>query len=296
MEFRKLQYFESVARLNSFTKAAEELYVAQPTITTAIKRMEEELGVPLFVRDKRKVLLTYEGELFLEKARDVIERFDHAILDMQEMAANHDWVVNIGIVPISGSSLMGILYKGLTNKYPEIRYKILEMGSYGIMDAIDAGEMDIGYLVLRDSLPDMYEVCRVHKSELKVLVNIENPLAGKKRIRVEDLAEEKLIYFPKHSYVRQKMDAEFSRYKITPNILAEPIQMISLYNLVQRNAGVSFSVGEYYDSMIRTEGIVAIPLEEPIYCETGFIWKKGRNLNHAALKCLKYVQEHAEEL
>lgn len=296
MEFRKLQYFESVARHSSFTKAAEEMFVAQPTITTAIKRMEEELGVPLFVRDKRRVLLTYEGEVFLEKARDVIQRFDRAILDMQEMSADHDWTVNIGIVPISGSSLWAVLYKGLTDKYPNIRYKILEIGSYGIMDAVDAGEIEIGFLVLRDDAALKYEVSRVNKSELKILMNKENPLAGKERLKITDLEREKLIYFPKHSFVRQKMDAEFDRYGIMPTIFAEPLQMISVYNLIQRNAGVSFSVGDYYNSMVRAENIVAIPLEEPIYCETGFIWRKGRKLSPAAQKCLEYVQEHAGEL
>ncbi|NCB92623.1 MAG: LysR family transcriptional regulator [Clostridia bacterium] len=296
MEFRKLQYFESVARLSNFTKAAEELYVAQPTITTAIKRMEEELGVPLFVRDKRKVLLTYEGEVFLEKVKDILKRFDQAIFDMQEMSANHEWTVNIGIVPISGSSLLAVLYQGLTEKYPNIRYKILEIGSYGIEDAIKRGEMDIGYLILRDNMQEKYNICRVHKSELKVLVHIEHPLACRQSLSVRDLKDEKIIYFPQHSYVRQKMDAEFQRCGVVPNIFAEPVQMISLYNLVQHNAGISFSVGEYYDSMIRSEDIVAIPLEEPVYCETGFIWKKGEKLNYAAQRCLEYVQEHAEEL
>lgn len=296
MEFRKMQYFESVARLSNFTKAAEELHVAQPTITTAIKRMEEELGVPLLVRDKRNVVLTYEGEIFLEKVRDILSRIDRAVADMQAIANGREWTVNIGIVPISGSRLLAVLYRGFSEKYPQVRYKILELGSYGIMDAIDAGEMDIGFLVLRDETPERYEVCRVRKSELKILMHIENPLACRERISIEDLRDQKLIYFPKHSFVRQKMDAEFERCGIQPNILAEPIQMVAVYNLVQRNVGVSFAVGDDYDALIKSEDLVAIPLEEPIYCEMGFIWKKGGQLNQAARKCLKYAMEHAEEV
>ena len=296
MEFRKLQYFESVARFSNFTKAAEELHVAQPTITAAIKRMEEELGVPLFVRDKRKVLLTAEGEIFLEKITGILRQIDQVVADMQDLSENRDTTVNIGIVPMSGSSLMGLLYKGFSEKYPYIHFKILEIGSYGIMEAVEADEIDIGFLILRDDLEKNYEVCHVWKSELKILVHIENPLACKERLEITDLRDQKIIYFPRHSFVRQKMDAEFQRYGITPNILAEPVQMVSVYNLVQKNAGISFSMGEYYNSMIRSEDIVAIPLAQPIYGDTGFIWKKGRTLSRAAQRCLRYVQEHAREL
>lgn len=296
LEFRKLQYFESVARLHNFTKAAEELHVAQPTITAAIKRMEEELGVALFVRDKRNVVLTCEGELFLEKVKDILARIDCAVADMQEIAAGREWTVNIGIVPISGSRLLAVLYKGFAEQYPQVRYKILEVGSYGVMEAIDAGELDIGFLVLRDDTPDKYDICPVRRSELKILMHIENPLACKERLSIADLRDQKLIYFPKHSFVRQKMDVEFARYGITPRILVQPVQMISVYNLVQQNAGVSFAVGDDYSALIKSEDVVAIPLEEPVYCDMGFIWKKGGHLNRAARECLKFVLEHADEV
>ncbi len=296
MEFRKLQYFESVARLNNFTKAAEELHVAQPTITAAIKRMEEELGVALFVRDKRNVMLTCEGEIFLEDVKDILTRLDCAVAEIQEIAAGREWTVNIGIVPISGSRLMAILYKEFAEKYPQVRYKILEVGSYGVMEAINAGELDLGFLVLRDDMVSKYDICPVRRSELKILMNIENPLACQERISIEDLRDQKLIYFPKHSFVRQKMDVEFALHGIAPWILAQPIQMISVYNLVQQNAGVSFAIGDDYMALIKSEDIVAVPLKEPVYCDMGFIWKKGGNPNRAARKCLKFVLEHADEV
>ena len=103
MEFRRLEYFEAVARTGSFTKAAEELCVAQPTITTAIKRMEEELGVALLVRDKRSVMLTCEGKIFLEKVVDILERIEGSVKEMQEMSAANDWMLNIGVAPINGA-------------------------------------------------------------------------------------------------------------------------------------------------------------------------------------------------
>lgn len=294
MEFRKLQYFESVARWSSFTKAAEELHVAQPTITAAIKRMEEELGVPLFVRDRRSVVLTCEGEIFLGKVRDILGRIDQAVMDMQELGSQQDWTVNLGIVPISGAFLTAVLFKGFSSAYPQVRYKIMELGTYAIMDAIDQEEIDMGYVVLRDDMEEKYDICRVRKTELKVLVNIENPLAAKESLTVEEIGRENLIYFPKHSWVRQRMDAEFRRCRIVPKVITEPVQMIAVYSLVQHNVGISFAVGDVYQDMIRTEDIVSIPLAQPAYCETGFVWKKGKKLGRAARKCLNYVLEQSK--
>lgn len=294
MEFRKLQYFESVARWSNFTKAAEELHVAQPTITAAIKKMEEELGVTLFVRDKRSVVLTCEGEIFLEKVRDILMRIDQAVLDMQDLGMQQDWTVNLGIVPISGAFLTSVLFKGFSKAYPQVRYKIMELGTYAIMEAIDKDEIDMGYVILREDMEESYEICRVRKTELKVLVHRENPLAAKESLSVEEIGRENLIYYPKHSWIRQKMDAEFKRCKIVPKVVTEPVQMIAVYSLVQNNVGISFAVGDVYQNMIRTDDIVSLPLEQPAYCDTGFVWKKGKRLGRAARKCLDYVLEQSK--
>lgn len=295
MELRKLQYFESVARNGSFTKAAEELHVAQPTITAAIKRMEAELGVPLFVRDTRKVMLTYEGQYFLQKVTDILQRIDQAVADMQERAFDAEWKINLGVVPISGSRLISILYKDFAGQYPQVRCQLLELGTYGIMKAVDAGEIDLGFVILRDEILARYETCPIYKSEMKVLVNLHNPLASRPSLTIQDLAHQKLIYFPEHSFVRQRMDLEFRLHGVTPQILAQPVQMVTIYSLVQRNAGISFSIGDFYNEMIDCQDVVAIPLAEPIYCESGFVWKKGVSLNIAARKCLQFILDHREK-
>lgn len=296
MEIRKLQYFESVARLRNFTKAAEELHVAQPTITTAIKRMEEELGVMLFVRDKRSVALTCEGEIFLRKVQDILDRIDQAVLDMQKLSQGLDWNVNIGIVPISGAFLTSVLFKGFSSQYPQVRYKIFEVGTYGIMDAIDTDQLDLGYLILQDGTEDRYDICRIRKLELKVLVHREHPLAHRPALSIEEIGRENLIYYPVHSFIRKKMDGEFQRCGIKPRILIEPVQMISVYSLVQNNVGISFCLGDIYQSLARTEQMISIPLEQPIYCETGFVWKKGKRLGEGARKCLDFVREQSRSI
>lgn len=295
MELRQLEYFEAVSRLRSFTKAAAELHVSQPAITTAIKNLEEELGMALLVRDKRSVMLTWEGEVLRGKARDLLERFDQVVDDMREMKDSNEWVVNIGITPITGSFLNGLLYGGFSRECPKARFKVLELGSLGIQDAVDADEIDIGFLVLQENAEEKYDVRRIQKGVLKVLVHRDNPLSARDKLSAADLKDQKLIHLPEHSYIRKKLDIEFGRCGVSPEILAVPQQMVTLFNLVENNVGVSFALGDGYSLLIPREHIVSIPLDPPIYYETGFVWKKGRRIGKAARLCISYVEQHARE-
>lgn len=296
MEFRKLEYFEAVARTGSFTKAAEELCVAQPTITTAVKRMEEELGVTLLVRDKRSVMLTCEGKIFLEKVVDILGRIEDSVKEMQEMSAANDWILNIGVTPINGAFVTPALYRDFMESYPMARLQVMELGSYGIMEALDADEIELGYMVLREEgeILKNYETFIIKQGEMEVLVHKDHPLSRYKTISIEDLAGVPLIYLPTHSYIRQKIDAEFERCGLVPNILATPEQMVTTYNLVANHVGVSFALGDEFASLIRSEGMAAVPLSRPVRYKAGFVWKKGRVLSKAAKKCIHFIHEYFE--
>ncbi len=294
MEFRQLEYFAAVAGLSSFTGAAAKLHVSQPTITTCIKNMEEELGIPLLVRDKRRVMLTYEGEAFLVKAQAVLEQFEQMIQDTQELAGSYEQVLNMGITPVTGSFLNVTLYNGFFRENPDIKHQVLELGSIGIMEAIDSDEIDLGFLVIQEGMEERYDICRIQQGQLKALVHRDNPLSTLERISLKNLAGERLIYLPPHSYIRRKLDEEFRRLDITPNVLVCPQQMITAFNLVENNAGISFVLGDGYRPLVHNEDTAAIPLDPPIHYETGFVWKKGKRISRAAKRCIAYVQRWIE--
>lgn len=291
MEIRQLEYFEAVARLSSFTRAAESLHVSQPTITTSIKNMEVELGISLLVRDKRNVMLTAHGEIFLEKAKKVLEQFERMIEETQELAGNYEQMLNIGITPVTGSFLNAILYNGFFRENPWVKYKVLELGSLGIMEAIDSDEIDLGYLVIQEGMEEHYDVCRIQNGQLKALIHRDNPLSAMQKISIKYLAGEKLIYLPTHSYIRNKLDEEFKRLDLEPDILAIPQQMITAFNLVDHNAGISFVLGDGYQNFMHTQNVVSVPLDPPIRYITGFVWKKGKRISRAAKRCTAYVHQ-----
>lgn len=292
MELRKLEYFEAVARLNSFTKAAEELHVSQPTISLAIKKLEGDLGLHLFVRDKRSVELTYEGEALFGKVSAVLQKLDRVALEMQELAENGELTLNIGIAPISGAFLYEILYKHPWHGGRNIRYKILELGSYGILEALERDELDLGYIVLEGPIKAQYNTIKSKAGEIKILLSREHPLAAHQRVPANLLDGLPIIHYPKHAYISRKIEELSKDFHLTFQILATPVQMITVYDLVQKNIGASFVLGDSYLELTKGENLVAIPLNPPLYYETGFVWKKSRPLPKSARMLIAYVNDN----
>lgn len=295
MELRHLEYFHAVAELASFTRAAEQLHVSQPAITTAVKHPEEELGVTLFVRDKRRVMLTYEGRLFLEKTLPPIQNLKLAMQDIQKMSSDYDRILNIGLTPVAGAQLAANLYGGFSALHPDIHFQLLEMGTFGVMDAIDRDEIDIGYLVILEQARTRYGTCGVEKGLIRAVMHRDHPLAVQQTVSVGQLAGEPIISLPSHSFLWKNVDEAYAARGLKPRVICAPQQMFTVFNLIQQNVGISFTLGDNFTSVMRTENLVSIPLEPPIPFVVGFVWKKEKKLNRAARQCIAYVRENMEK-
>lgn len=144
MDLAQLRYFLSVADNLSFTRAAEELYVSQPTVSKQIALMEKELGTKLFSRDNQGVRLTYTGRMLRPDFRDALALIDTAVQKAAKTTADLQGQINIGI-----SSMMDINYimpgflRAFTQVYPEIRLKITSHPFSGLQKKLDGGELDV---------------------------------------------------------------------------------------------------------------------------------------------------------
>src|ERR1700755_2615591 len=102
MDVRSLRYCMAIAHLGSFTRAAEALHVAQPALSVSVKKLEEELGVTLFVRNARKVVPTVEGEILLKRAQRIFTEMDYAKREIEDSVELRSGIVNIGMPPMFG--------------------------------------------------------------------------------------------------------------------------------------------------------------------------------------------------
>ncbi|MDQ3809635.1 MAG: LysR family transcriptional regulator, partial [Chloroflexota bacterium] len=143
MEVHQLAYFESVSRHLHFTRAAEELHVAQPSVSQQIRKLEHELGTPLFHRMKRHVALTEAGALFLRHARAILQQMEEARVEVQELSGLRKGRLAVGAPPSVGTHLFPRALAAFSRQHPGIALTFREGGSRTLLQLLEDGELDL---------------------------------------------------------------------------------------------------------------------------------------------------------
>ncbi|MFV0414692.1 MAG: LysR family transcriptional regulator, partial [Oscillospiraceae bacterium] len=152
MKLLQLEYFCAACRFGNITKASQALHISQPAITSAIKELENEFGVTLISRKSRGFTLSYEGELLLRRAESLLEQADTLRRTMQEAGKNRK-LLRLGVPPMVGTCFFPEIYKSFHISHPEIHFTTQEDGSENLLEALNAGLLDILILPL-NALPN----------------------------------------------------------------------------------------------------------------------------------------------
>lgn len=162
MELSWMNSFITVAKEESFRKAADVLFVSQPTVTVHIKSLEKELGVPLFERNNRYVKLTEEGRRFMDHASKMIALYEDGIEDMNSFSQGYRRKLRLAISPSIADTIMPTILKGYLRKHPEIEIDVEIMESVDIERAVLEEKVDIGFSLIQSASDqlmahDLYE-------------------------------------------------------------------------------------------------------------------------------------------
>lgn len=195
MEIRQLRYFEVVARTLNFSRAAEELFIAQPALSRQIQKLEEELGVMLIDRGSRPLKLTRPGLFFYEQAPQLLARLEELKRATQRLdAENREWI-GIGFVPSVLYGNVPRLIQTFSSQNRQIDITLVEMVSAEQGDALKSGRIDLGFGRL--AIPDDAVENEVLADEsLIAAVSSQSPLARLDKISLSHLVSETLILYP----------------------------------------------------------------------------------------------------
>ena len=186
MELRHLRYFIAVAEELNFSKAALKLYTAQPSLSQQIKDLEEDVGVRLLNRTKRKVELTEEGAVFLEQARLTLAQAEKAVAMARQVSQAKQQLLRIGFVPVAEIKVFPYVLPNLRVQNPELKIELLSLNNLEQMRAIKKGELDISFT--RHNFQDNeIESKFVFREPLFFVLPKEHPLAKYEKIPVKAL-------------------------------------------------------------------------------------------------------------
>ena len=291
MELRVLQYFLAVAREQSISAAAESLHLSQPTLSTQLKAMEQELGKQLLIRGtkgSRKVTLTEEGMILRKRAEeilDLVKKTENEISLSDETIAGD---VYIGSGETDIVRLIARAAQSLQDKYPDIHYHIASGNAVYVMEQLDKGLIDFGLLYTPVD-PSKYDSVEIPIRDVwGVLMRRDSPLAEKNAIAPEDLWDKPLILSQQPS--DDWVIAKWLKSDITK------LNVVATYNLVY-NASLlvdeGFGYALCFDKLINTEGsgLCFRPLEPRLEATAFLVWKKYQIMPKAADRFLKQLQE-----
>ena len=272
MELRQLEYFQMASRLKNITRAAERLRVSQPNITVAIKKLESELGIQLFDRSQKQLSLTPEGAVFLGRVEVALRSIQDAVLEVNDYKQLQKGTIKIGIPPMMGAYLFPKIFSSFQRRYSHLDVYLHEEGSVAIREQLERDELDFGIIIIPEAAPNL-RLLPMARSQIVCCVQEDSPLAARKAITMQDIEDSSLIMLKEGSFLRQIMLQKMKTADITPNIVLESNQVVTIMGLVASGVGIAFLL----DMVVRdVPGIRAIPLATPTHVDVGLAWKRDR--------------------
>ncbi|KHF37975.1 LysR family transcriptional regulator [Halalkalibacter okhensis] len=292
MDIRQLEYFSEVAKNLSFTKASATLHVSQPSISKAIKNLEQELNVPLFYRTPKKLELTDAGKAVLVNAKLVLESFYNLTTELTDTMNLQNGEVRIGIPPIIGAAFFSRFITHFKATYPKINIVLTEVGTLKIKKGIEEGLLDIGFICNSTNQANDIEITKMLKDPLMLVVDRSHQLASKKAVHFSELKDEDFILYRNDFSLHEKIIQECFRHDFNPNIVCESSQRDFMLEMVEATLGIALLPSKICNE-INNRKIVAIPLEQSnLNLELGIAWKRNKYLSFAVREFLSMSKQH----
>lgn len=272
MELRHLRYFVALADCRSFTRAAERTHVTQSTLSHQIRQLEDEIGQPLFDRIGRKVVTTEAGELFLAFASRALKEVDQGIAMLKPGGGDLTGQVRIGATHTFNIGLIPECVALFLARHPTVQIRVEELAAEQIVARLRAGELDIG-IAYRPGGPTDLWFEPLYNEEMVLVVADTHPLAGRKRIRMVELHQQRLVLLPGYFATRTLLDECFLACGAEPVVVAEMSTVAPMLGLVLRMPIAAIvAINAVPKAM---SGLQMIPIESPTPVRTpGILWQR----------------------
>lgn len=275
MELRDLRSFVAVAEAGGFGRAADQLHIAQPAVSQQVKRLERELGAPLFHRTTRSVELTPAGRRLLERAKFILAEIGRAADEVRQVHAGGIGKVSVGFVGTATYDLLPTLSRRVRTQLPGIA---LDLRGERLSPALSASllESELDLAVMRDPGPESgLEVSRLRTERLVTVLPTDHRLATAGSIEIADLRDDVFVLHPsgRRSVVHSAVIAACRSAGFAPVDIIEVAETATLVNLVA--AGVGVAVVPHPVKALTLEGVRYAELVNPPQLDLVLAWRAG---------------------
>ena len=291
MDIKQISYFMAVAQEGSYSRAAEKLEVSQPTLSMAVKKLEEELGAELFYSFNRRQNLTDEGLRLKEGAAKLLEVYQETIENVKLSDYVGSGAVTLGLSPLFGACFFGDLIPSFSAAYPNIKINMLEDGANKIDELVEKGEVDLA-VTLNTERTASFASCHFSTQRNVALLHKKHPLANAKSITVADLKEDSFAIFNQDFILNRQIMSACHAAGFRPKIALLSSQWDFMVELVSRNRAVSILPKPVLDKH-PDPNVVCVPLMDSMkYWDIVLAWNKQKYMSKSCRLFLDYVKEN----
>lgn len=295
MDFKKLEYLETIYRVRSFSKAAEEHYISQPSISNAIQKLESELGVILIDRNSKPLSFTPEGMHFMGHVYTILNAVKEAETDMRALIHSSAQEILIAVHSTIGDHVLTKIFLDFHDRYPRCSLSLMEMSNQMMLDRLFKEEIDMAYTLIPEDIDlELYETIPLQRCELQAMLPKGHVLEQYDRVSLSMMKNERIVTFMKDALIYQRLEKEFATLQISPVFRTQPNIRVQ-QNLVEQSYGISFVTVDSLSTLRDTTTYSIRPLLEQIHFLKGFVLKRNRSKNPAVNNLIHYVQQTIQE-
>jgi DNA-binding transcriptional LysR family regulator len=295
MELRHLRSLEAVARHGSFTRAGEDLHLAQSAISQHVRRLEEELGVEVFRRSSRSVDLTAEGRLVLAYAKRVLQEVEGLHVELEEMTGLLRGELRIGGMYPTGLYDLAAVLADFRAEHPGVSIHMLEGTQDELLGLLRADDLDCVFTAVDpDAIGNEFAATLLWEDEFVVAMPVGHPLAARDHVTLDELASEDLIAYRENSAIRLRLERKMAEQGLEPRNAFVTTEMGAVRTLASKGLGVAVmprSVAEEEGHAIEWRPLGPERLTWPV----ALIWRATRRQPPAAKVFLALALARAEE-
>ena len=268
MDLRQIRSFLSVAETLHFGRSAELIHLSQPALSLQIRALEEEVGVRLFERNRRKTTLTAAGFAFRDDAAAALSQLEQAIRMARLAASGKVGRLRIGFISTAGTEIVPDIVRQFRELNPEVEFSLRNILTAEQVQMLENGSLDIGFLRLPIGGYPALDVVTVHREPFVLVIPSSHPLAKRKSVRLRELAGQDFVMYER-TYAPGFHDLIFgmlSDARIVPNVCQTAGEIPTLVSLVASGMGITILpasvVKRYIAPVVAREILDRIPMSE----------------------------------
>ncbi|MES1035687.1 LysR family transcriptional regulator [Bacillus pumilus] len=289
MNIRDFEIFKTIAECGSFSRASEKLFIAQPSLSKTIQKLEKKLGVILFDRSNRIFRLTDEGQLVYEKAVTVLQQMNELQIELEDTDKHVRGYLKIGLPQVIGTFFFSKVAKVFTGKYPDVTLEIVEEGGLHVEKLVEKGEVDAAFVVIPAQSHALEEQLIFEAPFVACLPN-NHALKDEQQLSLEQLKEDDWILFDSSFALSQVILESCQKEHFVPKIAYSTTQWDLLMTLVRDELGVAI-IPSPLTEMYQEEICVKPISSQYIAWKIGIVVKKDRYKTRALKAFLKNVTD-----